>query len=200
MTMKTDFVETAASATSLKDVATTFRPEVVRYRQQKKRAIARNQNQNNTSVDLESVSPNADEPTPESVGIISRRFSPSWHRIAPREITLQEWEGRVLEVRDRFFVARLVDLTANETEETEEVQILVDDVPDADQKLLQPGAIFRWVLGYSYALGRKERFARVILRRLPVWTEREMQEADREAQELHDALFGSHENWSASAG
>jgi hypothetical protein len=117
----------------------------------------------------------------------------------PRD-TLQEWEGRILQLEGRLIIARLVDITAGDKEETEEVELPLDDVTEADQSLLQPGAIFRWILGYSYASGRKERFARVIVRRLPVWTEREMQEADREASELHNAIFGSIENRAASTG
>lgn len=121
-------------------------------------------------------------------------------RPAPREIPLQEWEGRVLRLEGRFLFARLVDITAGDKDETEEVQLPIDDVTEADQKLLKPGAVFRWVLGYSYANGRKERFARVVIRRLPVWTEKEMREADTEADELHDALFGNQSFGTAQAG
>jgi hypothetical protein len=197
MTAQTDFLQAPPSPTGVKSVSTVFRPEVVRYWQKKKEEVTRNLG---TSIDAESISPKADEAAPESVGIVRFRDPLRVGRVAPREITLQEWEGRVLEVRGRLLIARLVDLTANEKEEKEEVELPVDDVPEADQKLLQPGAIFRWVLGYSYALGRKERFARVIVRRLPVWTKKEMQDADNEARELHDAIFGNSQNWTASAG
>jgi hypothetical protein len=173
---------------------------VVRYRQKKKELIARNQLRDSTSVDVEDVGPNADEPKPQNIGISPIRFPAHRARLAPREITLQEWEGRVLQIEGRFIIARLVDITAGETEETEEVDLPIDDVTEADQKLLQPGAIFRWVLGYSYSSGRKERFARVVVRRLPVWTEKEMQEADQEANELHDAIFGNSEHRTASTG
>jgi hypothetical protein len=200
MITQTDFAEIPVNSTGVAVVKTTFRPDIVRYQQRKKVQIARNQGENSTSIDAESVSPNADEPSPESVGISRLHVSPSRNHFAPREITLQEWEGRVLEVEGRFISARLVDITANEREEKEEVQLPIDDVIEADQKLLQPGAIFRWVLGYSYARGRKERFARIVVRRLPVWTEQEMREADKEANELHDAIFGDSKNRTASAG
>lgn len=106
----------------------------------------------------------------------------------------------MLRVEGRFLFARLVDITAGEKDETEEVELPIDDVTESDQKLLLPGAVFRWVLGYSYASGRKERFARVVIRRLPVWTEKEMREADAEASELHDALFGNQSFRAAQAG
>jgi hypothetical protein len=199
MSLETDFAETPISSTSGKAGLATFRPEAMRYRQRKKALILRNQAQDNTSVDIETISSDADEAKPFSVGISPIPFPKSQVRPAPREITLQEWEGRVVQLAGRIVIARLVDITAGEKEETEEVELPIDDVTEADQALLQPGAIFRWILGYSYASGRKERFARVVVRRLPVWTEREMQEADKEASELHDAIFGSGEYWAASS-
>lgn len=200
MSIQTNFVETPVTVTSGKSGLVTFRPDVVKYRQQKKAALfSRNQGEDSTSVDTETVSPNADEPEPHRLGISPLPFPTASSRVAPREITLQEWEGRVMHLDGRFVVARLVDISAGEDEETEEVELPIDDVTEADQALLQPGAIFRWVLGYSYASGRKERFARVVVRRLPVWTEREMREADQEASELHDAIFGDSVARSTSA-
>ena len=66
-------------------------------------------------------------------------------RAAPREITLQEWEGRVEHVKGRFIIARLVDLTGGESEETEQVELPIDNVIEADQELIQPGTI---LVGY----------------------------------------------------
>ncbi|MEY9593621.1 hypothetical protein ABIA06_005912 [Bradyrhizobium yuanmingense] len=199
MSMQTEF-ETSISPTSGKDGLVTFDADTVKYRRRKRALILRNQGVDSTSVDSEDVGPQADEPAPKELGIRPLRFPRSPVRIAPREITLQEWEGRVVQIQGRLVIARLVDITAGETEESEEVELPLDDVTESDQALLRPGAIFRWILGYSYASGRKERFARVIVRRLPVWTAREMSEADREANELHNAIFGASEDWAASAG
>jgi hypothetical protein len=200
MSTQTDFREVSSISTSGGAARVTFDQDIVRYRQQKKRLIARNQGQASTSLESEDIGPNPDEPKPQDVGIQTLAFPARTARPAPREITLQEWEGRVVQIDGRFIIARLVDITAGETEETEEVELPIDDVTEADQKLLQPGAIFRWVLGYSYASGWKERFARVVVRRLPVWTDKEMQEADKEAHELHNAIFGNSGNWAASTG
>jgi hypothetical protein len=124
---------------------------------------------------------------PENLGISP--YTPM-SRPIPREVILQEWEGRVEEIQGQRIIARLVDITAGEKEESEEVDIPIDDVPEADQALIQPGTIFRWILGYQYPYGRKEKFARLVVRRLPVWTEREMREADKEAYDLHNAIHG----------
>jgi hypothetical protein len=117
---------------------------------------------------------------------------PSVERTLPREIKLQEWEGQVQEVGSHYFSARLVDLTAGENEETEEAELPLDDLIESDRDLLVPGAVFRWVIGYRYLDGQKERFTRVVIRRLPMWTEQEIRSADREADDLHHALFGNH--------
>lgn len=197
--MQTEF-ETSISPTSGKDARVTFDADAAKYRQRKRALILRNQSRDNTSLGSDEIGTGTDRPAPEEVGIRPLRLPQSHVRVAPREITLQEWEGRVLHTQGRLVIARLVDITAGDTEETEEVELPLDDVTEADQALLRPGAIFRWILGYSYASGRKERFARVIVRRLPVWTAREMSEADREASELHDAIFGASEDRAASAG
>jgi hypothetical protein len=111
----------------------------------------------------------------------------------PIEIKLQEWEGQVQEVGPHHFTARLVDLTANESEETEEAELPIDDLTESDRSLLVPGAVFRWIIGHRYIRGDKERFTRYVIRRLPAWSEAEIDAADREAVELHDAIFKHNE-------
>ena len=90
-----------------------------------------------------------------------------------------------------MFSARLVDLTRNSREETEEADLPMDYLGEADRDLVVPGALFRWIIGYNWASGEKQPFTRVVIRRLPIWTEREIKSADQEAAELHDALFGN---------
>lgn len=107
----------------------------------------------------------------------------------PREIKLQEWEGQVQFVGDRHFTARLLDITAGDDAETEEADFPVDDLTESDRSLLIPGAVFRWVIGHRYIRGQKERFARVIIRKLPIWTDTEIKAADKKADELFDELF-----------
>jgi hypothetical protein len=121
-------------------------------------------------------------------------------REVPREVKLQEWEGQVQEVGSDYFSARLVDLTAGEREETEEAELPLDDLIESDRALLVPGAVFRWIIGYRYMYGQKDRFTRFVIRRLPMWTEQEIRSADQEADELHHALFGNHSDRAATTG
>jgi hypothetical protein len=134
--------------------------------------------------------------TPKDAGIV--RVPPSIIEV-PREVKLQEWEGQIQEVHENHFTARLVDLTTRDTEETEEVELPISDIVEGDRDLVVPGAIFRWLIAYKYGDGEKVRFTRVIIRRLPMWTDAEIKEADREAAELHDALFGNSKNRTAEA-
>jgi hypothetical protein len=113
---------------------------------------------------------------------------------------LQEWEGQVQEVGERVFSARLVDLTRESEEETEETDLPIEYLSEADARLVIPGATFRWIVGYGWTNGEKAPFTRVVIRRLPIWTEEEIKSADQEAAELHNALFGNAGERAASLG
>jgi hypothetical protein len=119
---------------------------------------------------------------------------PDKPRLRPREATftpLQEWEGYVVDVGKETFTARLIDLTSNDAQEEEEADFPVTDLSDSDQQMLRPGAIFRWAIGYRRTRGgTKERISRIVFRRLPAWTARELKENRRKAEELAAALQG----------
>jgi hypothetical protein len=138
--------------------------------------------------DTERDEPSSSEPvrsTPDAGVVPVPRTTVS----IPREIKLQEWEGQVQEVGPHYFSARLVDLTSRETDETEEAELPISDISDSERDLLVPGATFRWIIGYRYNEGSKERFTRVAIRRLPMWTDAEIKSADQEASELHNAFL-----------
>jgi hypothetical protein len=143
------------------------------------------------------LSTSASSVAPPDLGVV--RY-PSPGRELPREEVLQEWEGQVQEVGEREFSARLVDLTRDSKEETEETDLPIEDLGEADRRLVVPGATFRWIIGYRWTNGEKERFTRVVIRRLPIWTEGEIKSADQEAAELHNALFGNAGQRAASPG
>jgi hypothetical protein len=121
-------------------------------------------------------------------------------RPIPREVKLQEWEGQVQVVNRKTFTATLTDVTAGSAEESIEVDLLMDDLSDGDQELVVPGAIFRWIVGHTYTYGQKDSFSRIVMRRLPIWTTHEIKEADREAEELYNALFQNGSRGHSTAG
>jgi hypothetical protein len=101
-----------------------------------------------------------------------------------REEKLQEWEGRVTEVHDDAFVAHLIDLTAGHDHEQERAIVPITEISDSDRKLLRENAVFRWVIGYRHFGATKERFGRIVFRRLPAWSISELEQARRNARKV----------------
>jgi hypothetical protein len=100
-------------------------------------------------------------------------------------LPIQEWEGYVTEVTEDRFTAQLVDLTAEGDLPTEEADFSMEDVSDPDLRLLRQGAVSRWTIGYEKSVsGTKTRISRIVFRRLPQWTRKELASADRIAKNL----------------
>ena len=103
-------------------------------------------------------------------------------------VPLQEWEGYVQSVGDDEFTASLLDLTNNSKAEDEEADFPIDDLTEDDKGLLKPGAVFRWLIGYRSIGGTKERISRIVFRRLPQWTKRDLQAAQDKAKYYSRAI------------
>lgn len=98
-------------------------------------------------------------------------------------IALQKWQGIVLRVTSTTFRARLIDQTRPNPEE--EAEFSKDEISPDDLRLLEPGAIFYWSIGYlDKKSGQRIRESVILFRRLPAWTEKELKEAEVEAREL----------------
>ena len=99
--------------------------------------------------------------------------------------SLQEWEGYVLNFNDNYIEARLVDLTAGRTVETEEVQIPIEEISDDDRKKIRIGSIFRWVIGYERSIsGTKKRVSLIVFRDLPAITKTDFMEGETWANRI----------------
>lgn len=105
-----------------------------------------------------------------------------------REEKLQEWEGRVISILEDRFIARLTDVTLGAAYEEEEGEFPLEEISDADRELVRQNAIFRWVIGYRSIGATKERFGRIVFRRLPAWSRAELNEAKRKANKLAEEL------------
>ena len=102
--------------------------------------------------------------------------------------TLQEWEGYILELGDSDFTARLADLTVR-SEQVEEAVIPLEEIADDDLPRLQPGTIFRWVIGYERSIsGTKRRVSQIVLRDLPAMTAEDKAEGVAWAKTILRAL------------
>jgi hypothetical protein len=113
---------------------------------------------------------------------------PIAQRSQARFILLQQWEGYVETKKADSFVARLVDLD-NPVEREVEADILLSEVNPDDLDLIKPGAVFYWTIGYrDQATGQRARVSEIRFRRLPAFTENDLDVAKRDAQQTAELL------------
>ncbi len=102
-------------------------------------------------------------------------------------VALQRWEGIVTECREETFLGHLTDLSAEGPDE--EVELLLEDIPDEDRSLVAPGAVFYWAIGYRFeASGQRSRVSSLRFRRLPVWSASELEAARARAGEVAEVF------------
>ena len=101
--------------------------------------------------------------------------------------TLQAWEGVVTAVDGESFSVKLLDLSGDEPDE--EAEIDFEEVSADERALIAVGAVFLLHVGYATSEGgQRSRTSILRFRRLPVWTETELAEARRTAQEWADTI------------
>jgi hypothetical protein len=97
---------------------------------------------------------------------------------------LQLWVGVVQEIVDDGLVVTLFDQTNRQYPE-EEVTISISEIPEHDFPLLQPGSVLYWSIGYREGQGLpRERISRIRARRLPVWSENDLERGRVNAQKV----------------
>lgn len=98
---------------------------------------------------------------------------------------VQEWEGYVVAMDDKAFVAHLVDLTADATYAGEEAIIPMVEVSAEDAARMRIGSIFRWVIGYECSpSGTKNRVSRIAFRDAPRMTKADFEKGKAWAREI----------------
>lgn len=103
-------------------------------------------------------------------------------------ISLQKWEGVVLELKSDSFIARVYDLTQEGIEE--EAEFPYQEVSEEDKSLIKPGAIFYWNISYVTKPNRQRtRESLIYFRRVPLWTKREIEKSIHDAPELRNKIF-----------
>ena len=103
-------------------------------------------------------------------------------------LLMQKWQGVVTQIKDDSFLATLRDL--NIDSEDEEAEIFTADIAPADIPLLVKGAVFYWCIGYRDSAGQRTRSSQIRFRRLPAWSQRELDSARKEAEAIGEFL-----NW-----
>jgi hypothetical protein len=130
----------------------------------------------------------------------NRKKDPSWRVFPPpidashqdRFVSIQKWEGYVLETQGNNFTARLIDLTAGGPEE--EAVFAIREVSEEDRPMIIPGAVFYWSIGdYTDVTGRQKKISELRFRRLPPLGESDIADARREGKQTCDWLIGKSE-------
>ena len=105
----------------------------------------------------------------------------------PHFHALQKWQGTVSEVTGSTFTARLLDLMEASGEEVAEFDL--EEVSVGDHGLVEPGAVFYWSIGYrTEPSGSRSRTSVLVFRRLPAWSDKDLQRADSRASELRNSF------------
>lgn len=100
-----------------------------------------------------------------------------------RFLSLQEWEGVVTSISHDSFSAELTDVDQGKLVAEEIADFLLEDLSDEDRSVIRVGSVFRWNIGYSVSpSGQKRRLSQIVFRRLPQWTQRELDEANEKAR------------------
>jgi hypothetical protein len=100
-------------------------------------------------------------------------------------LVLQQWEGYVTDIGADSFDANLIDLTAGNIEPSEEAELPVSDLSRDDRRILQKGAVFRWLIGYRISpRGTRQRFSSIFFRRVAAPTDDQISETRKEAKIL----------------
>ena len=99
-----------------------------------------------------------------------------------RFITLQKYEGTVLRIEGDGFVARIVDPAT--VDEDFDAEFALEEVTPSDRHLLIPGAVFYWNLGYLDRPEGRVRASDLRMRRLPTWSQDELDAARKRAEAL----------------
>lgn len=107
--------------------------------------------------------------------------------LGERAISLQKWRGIVTDVSEKYFRAKLINLT--DIGYDEESEIFFSEITDEDVELIKPGAVFYWSIGYNHSsTGQRRKFSDIRFRRLPNWSNKEIELARNKAKAIRDCI------------
>jgi hypothetical protein len=144
---------------------------------------------NRFAVGNATVNTQADTESERKFSVPERRATAEFKYAS--SLLLQEWEGYVTEVASDTFAANLMEIRPEKSDLADEsADFLISDLSDSDRKMLRPGAIFRWTIGYEFYRGEpRKRVSKIVFRRLPAWSRQDLQRAKARANELKAILF-----------
>lgn len=103
-----------------------------------------------------------------------------------RYILLKKYEGFVTGRTQETFSARLSESRSNYPEI--EAEFDLEELSEIDRNLVVKGAQMVWTIGYSYAGSTRKRESLIYLRRLPPWTDSELEQGMKAAEDLTSGI------------
>ncbi len=120
--------------------------------------------------------------------VTSVTWAPSASLDPERFQILGAFDGTIVEVRDDYFIARLVN-KQDPNDVQEEAEFPFAEIPNADQSLVAKGAMFYWYMGMvKKPHGQQSKSSLIRFRRLPAWDESDIQGANTRAEFLRAVL------------
>ena len=99
-----------------------------------------------------------------------------------RYILLKKYEGFVTSRGERSFSARLFENVSDYP--VVEADFDLEELSETDRGLAIEGAALVWTIGYGYDGSTRKRESTIYLRRLPPWSEKEIEQGKQAATEL----------------
>lgn len=109
--------------------------------------------------------------------------------LPPRRFEMiQQFEGIVTEVTEDSLMADIADLT-DPSNPVEFVEIPFREITPEDLRLVVPGAVFYWSMGYETSSnGQVRRVSEIRVRRNPIWSQRMVDDVSSAATKLFAQL------------
>lgn len=103
-----------------------------------------------------------------------------------RYILLKKYEGFVTARGEESFQARLFE--SNGDHPVVDAEFDLEELSETDRELAVEGAPMVWTIGYAYAGSTRKRESLIYLRRLPAWSDKELEKARAAADDLTRAI------------
>ena len=101
---------------------------------------------------------------------------------------LQQFEGVTTEVGDDYFIAQMHDLTNSDCD-IELMEFDLREISSEDRKILKPGTVFYWTIGYETRIGGQVlRISELRVQRTPIWTKTKLDSVAANASEIFEKL------------
>jgi len=106
-----------------------------------------------------------------------------------RNYSTASWIGYVTSINKGIIKANLRDVKNNSTIK-EEMEFNIQDLDAEDAKMVEIGSVFYWSIGYSFRNGTKRKYSFIRLKRLPSFSDEQINNALEWAKSANDNL-----NW-----